>query len=82
MASMSLRIDTSDCSAAIGAVADLTSRLPWPARETFRAEVLRLFDSGRAIEFDHPARGPVVVNALASAELLDLMRSYEPKGGL
>ena len=78
MAEMVLKVDTSDCSAVIGAVSDLADRLSWLHREHFQAEVQQLIDARRVVTFETPVRG-AALEVIASAELLDLMRKYEAR---
>lgn len=78
MAEIVQKFDTSDCSAVISAASELADRLPWPHREHFLVEVQQLIDANKIITFEAPAPG-ATIEAIASAELLDLMRKYEAR---
>jgi hypothetical protein len=77
MAKMQLKVDTTDILEAMSAIGDLQKRLKWPSNETFRRDLFALFKAGRALEMPRGARGAPLV-AMASSDLLDLMRKHDP----
>jgi hypothetical protein len=77
MAKMQLKVDATDISEAMAAIGGLQKRLKWPSNETFRMDLLALLEAGRALEIPKGAKGAPLV-AMASSDLLDLMRKYDP----
>ncbi|WP_370285800.1 hypothetical protein [Pseudooceanicola nanhaiensis] len=70
--------DTDVCSIVNGAVSEMADLLAWPHREHFQTEVQQLIYANKIVTFEMSARG-ATLEAIASAELVDLMRKYDSR---